>query len=93
MNGDPDRILLDLNLPRMDGREVRSRIKRDGSLKLTPTVLTTSSAKEDIVWNSGLHANWYLIEPMKFDELDDLARNSRDFWPTLARLPQHQRSQ
>lgn len=88
----PDLILLDLNLPRMDGREVLSRIKSDESLKLIPTViLTTSSSEDDIVWSYGLHANVYLTKPVQYDEFEALVRSVRDFWLTLAHLPRHQR--
>lgn len=87
----PDLILLDLNLPRMDGREVLSRIKNDDSLKLIPTViLTTSAAEEDIVWSYGLHANVYLTKPVRFDDFEELVRGIREFWLTLADLPKHQ---
>jgi chemotaxis family two-component system response regulator Rcp1 len=89
----PDLILLDLNLPRMDGREVLTRIKQDASLKLIPTViLTTSSDEEDIVWSYGLHANVYLTKPVQFDEFEDLVRNIRDFWLTLAHLPKQRQA-
>ena len=89
----PDLILLDLNLPRMDGREVLSRIKNDESLKRIPTViLTTSAAEEDIVWSYDLHANVYLTKPVKFDDFEELVRGIRDFWLTMAHLPQHEQS-
>jgi len=89
----PDLILLDLNLPRMDGREVLSRIKGDESLKRIPTVvLTTSAAEVDIVGSYRLQANVYLTKPVKFDDFEELVRSIRYFWLTLAHLPQHEQS-
>jgi CheY-like chemotaxis protein len=83
----PDLILLDLNLPRMDGREVLARIKRDSNLRTIPTViLTTSEAEADIVSCYELHANCYLIKPVQFDEFESLISSVNDFWFNKARL-------
>src|ERR1700722_11159032 len=72
----PDFILLDLNLPRMDGREVLARIKSDDSLKLIPTViLTTSDAEADIAKSYLLQANCYLTKPVELDEFEDLVKS------------------
>lgn len=85
----PDLILLDLNLPRMDGREVLAHIKGDDGLKTIPTVvLTTSDAETDIATSYQLHANCYLTKPAQFDEFSDLVRCVNDFWLTRAKLPQ-----
>jgi two-component system, chemotaxis family, response regulator Rcp1 len=85
----PDLTLLDLNLPRMDGREVLAHIKGDGLLKTIPiVVLTTSDAKADIAATYRLQANCYLTKPTQFDEFASLVRSINDFWLTLARLPQ-----
>jgi chemotaxis family two-component system response regulator Rcp1 len=84
----PDFILLDLNLPRMDGREVLSLIKHDEHLKTIPTIiLTTSSAEEDIVRSYQLQANCYLSKPIQLDEFDGVVRSINDFWLTKAKLP------
>ena len=84
----PDIILLDLNLPRMDGREVLSQIKEDDGLKTIPTViLTTSDAEADIVRSYELHANCYLNKPVQLNEFDALVKSIRDFWLTKSRLP------
>ena len=84
----PDIILLDLNLPRMDGREVLSQIKEDDGLKSIPTViLTTSDAEADIVRSYELHANCYLNKPVQLNEFDALVKSIRDFWLTKAKLP------
>jgi CheY-like chemotaxis protein len=86
----PDLILLDLNLPRMDGREVLARIKADGNLKCIPTViLTTSDAEADIATSYQLQANCYLSKPVQLDAFDSLVRSINDFWLTRAKLPQH----
>jgi CheY-like chemotaxis protein len=85
----PDLILLDLNLPKMDGREVLAHIKYDDSLKLIPTViLTTSSADVDILKSYELQANCYLSKPVQLEAFDDLVRSIKDFWLTKVKLPQ-----
>jgi len=77
----PDLILLDLNLPRMDGREVLAHIKADSSLKTIPTIiLTTSEAEADIVQSYQLHANCYLIKPVQLDAFERLVKSINDFW-------------
>jgi len=88
----PDLILLDLNLPKMDGREVLAHIKEDASLKTIPTViLTTSDAEEDIVKSCELEANCYLSKPVQLDAFDNLVKSINDFWLTKAKLlPQEQ---
>jgi CheY-like chemotaxis protein len=84
----PDLILLDLNLPRMDGREVLARIKDDPNLKTIPTViLTTSEAEVDIAKSYQLHANSYLSKPVQLDDFEELVRSIYDFWLTHAKLP------
>lgn len=85
----PDLILLDLNLPRMDGREVLSRIKADENLKSIPTViLTTSDAEADIATSYRLQANCYLSKPVQLEAFDNLVSSINDFWLTRAKLPQ-----
>jgi chemotaxis family two-component system response regulator Rcp1 len=89
----PTLILLDLNLPRMDGREVLAHIKADDSLRTIPTViLTTSDAEADIVKSYQLQANCYLTKPAQFDEFANLVRSINDFWLTKAKLPQQAQS-
>ena len=86
----PDFILLDLNLPKMDGREVLARIKEDDHLKTIPTViLTTSDAEADILTSYQLQANCYLSKPVQLEEFENLVRSINDFWLTRAKLPQH----
>jgi chemotaxis family two-component system response regulator Rcp1 len=85
----PDLILLDLNLPKMDGREVLAHIKEDPDMKTIPTViLTTSDAEADIATSYQLQANCYLSKPAQLDEFEALVRSINDFWLTKARLPQ-----
>jgi len=84
----PDLILLDLNLPRMDGREVLARIKSDDALCLIPTIiLTTSESYKDIQTGYQLRANCYLHKPVQFDAFESLVRSINDFWLTRAILP------
>ena len=85
----PDLILLDLNLPKMDGREVLAHIKEDDGLKTIPTViLTTSEAEADIVRSYQLQANCYLSKPVQLDAFEALVKSINDFWLTKAKLPQ-----
>jgi chemotaxis family two-component system response regulator Rcp1 len=85
----PDLILLDLNLPKMDGREVLAHIKEDESLKTIPTViLTTSEAEVDIVKSYQLRANCYLSKPVQLEEFESLVKSINDFWLREVQLPQ-----
>lgn len=85
----PDLILLDLNLPRMDGREVLVHVKADDNLKTIPIViLTTSEEEADIATSYQLHANCYLNKPVQLEEFEALVKSINDFWLTKARLPQ-----
>jgi two-component system, chemotaxis family, response regulator Rcp1 len=87
----PDLILLDLNLPRMDGREVLALIKEDDNLKTIPTViLTTSEAQVDILKSYQLQANCYLSKPVQLDAFENLVKSINDFWLTKVKLPQQQ---
>ena len=84
----PDLILLDLNLPRMDGREVLAHIKEDEMLKTIPTIiLTTSEAEADILKSYQLRANCYLSKPVRLDEFESLVKGINEFWLTKVKLP------
>jgi CheY-like chemotaxis protein len=84
----PNLILLDLNLPIMDGREVLARIKKDESLRMIPTViLTASDAKEDLVYCYNNHANCYIRKPDEWDTFDSVVRRINEFWLFMVRLP------
>lgn len=84
----PDLILLDLNLPRKDGREVLTEIKADDRLKRIPVViLTTSQAEEDIVRAYNLNANCYISKPVDLDQFMKVVKTIEDFWLTIVRLP------
>jgi chemotaxis family two-component system response regulator Rcp1 len=84
----PDLILLDLNLPRKDGREVLAEIKADDHLKLIPVVvLTTSRAEEDILKSYKLHANCYITKPVDFTQFSSVVRSIENFWFTVVKLP------
>jgi len=89
----PDLILLDLNLPKMDGREVLAHIKEDANLKTIPTViLTTSEAEKDVVKCYELQANCYLSKPVQLEEFECLVKSINDFWLTKVKLPQQVKS-
>ena len=89
----PDLILLDLNLPRMDGRQVLSVIKQDDDLKTIPTVILTTSEREaDIEAVYQLRANCYLTKPVEFDAFESLVKTISVFWLTMVRLPSQQRT-
>ena len=84
----PDLILLDLNLPRKDGRELLAEIKRDDQLKRIPViVLTTSEAEEDISRAYRLKANCYITKPPQLDQLVRIIKSIEEFWFRVARLP------
>ena len=84
----PDLVLLDLNLPRMDGREVLAAIKSDEELRRIPVViLTTSESEEDILRSYDLHANCYITKPIDLNQFVRVVRAVEDFWITIVRLP------
>ncbi|GAA1278117.1 response regulator [Sphaerisporangium rubeum] len=84
----PDLILLDLNLPRKDGREVLEDIKADATLRSIPVVvLTTSEAEEDILRSYHLHANAYVAKPVDFDQFIKVVRQIDDFFVSVVKLP------
>ncbi len=84
----PDLVLLDLNLPRKDGREVLAEVKSDESLRQIPiVVLTTSKAEEDVLRSYKLHANAYVTKPVDFDRFIDVVRQIDDFFVSVVRLP------
>jgi chemotaxis family two-component system response regulator Rcp1 len=84
----PDLILLDLNLPKRDGREVLALIKGDDNLKRIPVVvLTGSRAEEDVLAAYGLQANCYITKPADFDQFVNVVRAVEEFWLTVAKLP------
>ncbi|MGD0124541.1 MAG: response regulator [Terriglobia bacterium] len=84
----PDLVLLDLNLPRKDGREVLREIKTDDRLRLIPVVILTSSkAEEDVVKSYDLHANCYISKPVEFDKFAEAMRYIGEFWFSVVTLP------
>jgi len=84
----PDLVLLDLNLPRRDGREVLAEIKNDEQLHQIPVVvLTTSQAEEDILASYRLHANAYVTKPVDFDRFISVVRQIDDFFVSVVKLP------
>ncbi len=84
----PDLILLDLNMPKKDGREVLAEIKADTKLKSIPVViLTTSSAEEDILKSYDLHANCYITKPVDLDQFIKVVKSINDFWLNIVKLP------
>jgi len=86
--GRPDLILLDLNLPKKDGREVLAEIKADERLKLIPVViLTVSKDEEDILKTYKLHANCYITKPIDFEQFMKVVKSIEEFWLTIVKLP------
>ena len=84
----PDLVLLDLNLPRMDGREVLQALKEDDELRRIPVVvLTTSESEEDVLRSYTLHANAYVTKPVDFDRFIDVVRQIDEFFVSVVRLP------
>jgi len=86
----PDLVLLDLNLPRKDGREVLEEVKADKDLRTIPiVVLTTSEAEEDILRSYDLHANAYVTKPVDFNRFIEVVRQIDEFFVTVVKLPAH----
>jgi CheY-like chemotaxis protein len=84
----PDLILLDLNLPRQDGRQVLAEIKKDEELRRIPVVILSSSqAEADVARAYDLHANCYITKPLDVEQLITVVRSIEDFWLTIVRLP------
>ena len=84
----PDLIMLDLNLPRKDGREVLAELKADASFKTIPVVvLTTSRAEEDVLHAYKLHANCYITKPVDFQQFLKVVRSIESFWLLVVTLP------
>ena len=84
----PDLILLDLNMPRMDGRQVLEEIKSDPDLQKIPVVvLTTSEAEEDVLKAYELHANCYITKPVGLEQFSKVVKSIEDFWFSVVRLP------
>lgn len=84
----PDLVILDLNLPKKDGREVLSDIKNDDDLKRIPVViLTISQAEEDILKSYNLHANCFISKPIDLDQFIKVVKSIEDFWLTIVKLP------
>ncbi len=84
----PDIVLLDLNMPRKDGREVLAEMKSDEQLKRIPVVvLTTSEAEQDILRTYDLHANCYLTKPVDLEQFISIVKSVEDFWLTIVQLP------
>jgi two-component system, chemotaxis family, response regulator Rcp1 len=87
----PDLILLDLNLPKKDGREVLFEIKADESLRRIPVVvLTVSKSEEDILRSYNLHANCYISKPVNLEQFVSVVRSIENFWLTIVKLPPNQ---
>ena len=85
----PDLILLDLNLPKKDGREVLAEIKEDASLRRIPVVvLTTSQAEEDVLRTYNLHANSFVTKPVDLDQFLAVIKFIEDYWLVIVRLPE-----
>ena len=90
----PDLVLLDLNLPRMDGRELLREMKSDPALRAIPVVvLTTSDAETDVVRSYDLHANAYITKPLGMEQFLRVVKGIDDFWFGIVRLPQAPQSQ
>jgi CheY-like chemotaxis protein len=84
----PDLVLLDLNLPKKDGREVLAEVKKDPALATIPiVVLTTSKAEQDIARTYGLHANCYIVKPLDFEQFTEVVQAIESFWFCIVMLP------
>jgi len=86
----PDLILLDINLPKIDGMEVLAEIKNDNNLKSIPVVmLTTSDSESDIIRSYNNHANCYITKPVDFKKFIEVVQAIKDFWISIVKLPKH----
>ena len=86
----PDLILLDINLPKIDGMEVLAEIKNDEHLKTIPVVmLTTSDSENDIIQSYNNHANCYITKPVDFKKFIEVVQTIKDFWISIVKLPKH----
>ncbi len=86
----PDLILLDLNLPKKDGREVLAEIKADDNLKHIPVIiLTTSESEQDVIKSYNLHANCYIVKPLDLDRFITVVKSIEDFWLRIVVLPKN----
>ena len=84
----PDLVILDLNMPRKDGREVLAEMRADERFKHIPVViLTTSAAEEDVLKSYGLHANCYVVKPLDLDRFIEVVKSVEDFWLCMVKLP------
>ena len=84
----PDLFLLDLNMPKKDGREVLAEVKADENLRRIPVViLTTSAAEKDVLASYDLHANCYIAKPVDFEQFMKVIKVIEDFWLTIVKLP------
>jgi two-component system, chemotaxis family, response regulator Rcp1 len=84
----PDLILLDLNLPKKDGRELLDTIKQDPILRIIPVVILTSSEEDrDVIMSYILHVNCYIVKPVDFDKFTEVVRTIETFWLQIVRLP------
>lgn len=89
----PDLILLDLNMPRVDGREVLKIVKEDKNLRSIPVViLTTSKADEDIIKSYDLHANCYITKPLDLDKFMEVVHAIENFWISIVALPKRDKN-
>ena len=87
----PDLIILDLKLPKKNGREVLAEIKEDENLKMIPVIiLTTSKAQEDILKTYNLHANCYITKPIDLTKFFEVVQLIEGFWLTIVKLPKHE---
>jgi CheY-like chemotaxis protein len=83
----PDLIILDLNLPQKDGREVLAEIKADDSLKRIPVVILISSSEKDILQTYNLHANCYIVKPLDLNQFFNVVKSIENFWLSIVKLP------
>lgn len=90
----PDLIILDLSMPKKNGREVLAEIKKDPKLRRIPVIVfTTSQAEQDVLRCYDLHANCYITKPVDFDRFDEVFRSIKEFWHGIVKLPRSERNE